>query len=283
MLSGAGGLLRMRPGLIPRLLPLLLESEVPLGPEEEIELDGLLRRIRDGAAHGSAPDDVAHHDRAPRGGALLSPIQALSFWLMKRRAGQVGERLGREALAPIFAALGDQAPRLHLIGHSFGAKLLASAVMAGLGPQSLILLLAAFSAFALADEVPGTKRQGFYRPVLAERLVAGPIVALRSVHDRVLGTLYPAVTSAGEVDRAAPDTRRLDRVREVMAGSAMGAVGARGVGAPDLELVSVQRTGLPRCPVINIDGSRVVMEKEWLIGARCDNHDDEIATLLRET
>ena len=35
----------------------------------------------------------------------LLPIYALSFWLMKRRAEQVGERLRREVLAPAFTAL----------------------------------------------------------------------------------------------------------------------------------------------------------------------------------
>ena len=216
---------RTQPGLIETLIAPLCEAEVPLGPEEEIELDALLRRVREGAL---------------RGGSTLAPIYALSFWLMKRRAGQVGERLGREWLAPAFTALGGKAPRLHLIGHSFGAKLLASAVLGGLRPESLVLLQAAFSAFAFAEEVPSMKRPGFYHRVLAEPLVAGPIVALRSDHDRALGTLYPAATWGDQVDRAAPNRGRLRQVREVVARSAMGAVGMRGVGAPELDLVDVQ-------------------------------------------
>ena len=126
---------------------------------------------------------------------------------MKRRAGQVGERLGRELLAPAFTALGDRAPRLHLIGHSFGAKLVTSRCWAGSGLESLVLLQAAFSAFAFAEAVPGTKRPGFYRRVLTERMVAGPIVALRSDHDRALNTLYPAVTWGSQVERAPRRTR----------------------------------------------------------------------------
>ena len=94
------------------------------------------------------------------------------MWLMKRRAGQVGERLGREWLAPAFTVLGDRAPRVHLIGHSFGAKLVTSAVLGGVRPDTLVLLQAAFSAFAFAEDVPGTKRPGFYRPVIAARMVA---------------------------------------------------------------------------------------------------------------
>jgi len=44
----------------------------------------------------------------------LLPISALRFWLMKRWTSQVGERLGREMLAPAFTVLGGEAPRLHL-------------------------------------------------------------------------------------------------------------------------------------------------------------------------
>jgi hypothetical protein len=264
LLGGLGYLARSRPGLLTQLVGPFCEAEVPLGPEDEIELDALLRQVRDGAL---------------RGGLSLTPLHALSFWLMKRRAGQVGERLGRELLAPAFTVLGDKAPRLHLIGHSFGAKLLTSSVLGGLRPESLVLLLAAFSAFAFAEEVPTKKRPGFYRPVVAERLVAGPIVALRSDHDRALGRLYPAFTWGGQVDRVAPDLRRLDRVREVVARSAMGAVGVRGVGAPELDLITTQTTGLPRS-LVNVDGSRVVTKPEWLIGAHCDIYHDEIATLV---
>lgn len=60
----------------------------------------------------------------------------------------------------------------------------ASAVFGGARPASLMLLLDAFSAFALAPERRGHDRPGFYHRVLAGRRVAGPIVVLRSDHDR---------------------------------------------------------------------------------------------------
>ena len=230
--------MRRQPGLLARLIPPLCEVEVPLGPEDELELDELLRLTREGAQ---------------RGGMSLTPLYALSFWFMKRRAGQVGERLGRELLAPAFAALGGQAPRLHLIGHSFGAKLVSSAVLGGLRPASLVLLQAAFSAYAFAEEVPGPKRPGYYRSVITERMVADRIVALRSDHDRALTRLYPAATWGDQVDRA-PGRGRRRPVREVVARRAMGAVGALGAGATEMDLVTVQKTGLPR-GVTTIDGS----------------------------
>ena len=264
LLGGLGELGRCQPGLLARLIPPLCEAEVPLGPEEELELDALLRLTREGTQ---------------RGGVTLSPLYALSFWFMKRRAGQVGERLGRELLAPAFSALGDQASRLHLIGHSFGAKLVSSAVLGGLRPESLVLLLAAFSAYAFAEEVPGSKRPGFYRRVVAERMVADRIAVLRSDHDRALNRLYPSVTWGNQVDRAPRRPGRLAHVREVVARSAMGAVGALGVGAAEMKLVGVQTTGLPH-GVITIDGSSVVTRDEGLIGAHRDIYHDEIARLV---
>ncbi len=261
LLRELGDVARGEPGRVSRLLLTMAEAEVPRSPEEEIELDGLLRGLRE--AEG-------------RGGTLLSPAHALSFWLMKRRAGEVGERLGREHLGPMFARLEDQVPRLHLIGHSFGAKLLASAVLGGLRPRSLTLLQAAFSAFAFAPEVPDTDGPGFYHRLLAERRVTDTIAVLYSAHDRALGSLYPAVTGSGEIDRG----RGTRRTREVVARSALGAVGARGVGAPEVDLVEVQRIGLPRRPVVNVNGSRVVRASEWLVGAHRDIHHPEIARLI---
>jgi hypothetical protein len=255
-----------------RLLSDLCAAEIPASPEEELELDMLARRLRD----------------AERGRGLLpiSPFQAFSFWVMKRRAGEVGERFGREQLSPLWTSLKHR-PRLHLIGHSFGAKLVTSIVLGGVRPDSVTLLLAAFSAFAFAPEIPRYGRPGFYHRVLAERMVNGPIVVLRSDHDRALGTLYSAITGGGQVDR-----RRTDRparasnggrggsMRTTVATSALGAVGARGVGAPEVELVQTQQIGLPQFRIVNVDGSRVVNAQDFLLGAHRDIFHREVATLI---
>jgi hypothetical protein len=213
------------------LLRDLCAAEIPRSPEEEAELALLARRLASG-----------ERDR----GALLSPFHALSFWAMKRRAGDVGERLGRECLAPLWRSLSPP-PRLHLVGHSFGAKLVTSAVLGGARPESLTLLLGAFSAFAFAPEIPRFDRPGFYHRVLAERLVHGPIVVVRSDHDTALATYYSAFTGSSEVGRRRDGARGPGRrtLTEAVATSALGAVGARGVGAPELDLVDVQRTGIP--------------------------------------
>lgn len=248
------------------LLRDLCAAEVPRSPEEEAELDALGRLLAG-----------AERER----GGLISPFQALSFWAMKRRAGDVGERLGRECLAPLWRSF-PRAPRLHLVGHSFGAKLVTSAVLGGARPESLTLLLGAFSAFAFAPEIPRYARPGFYHRVLAERLVRGPVVVLRSDHDTALATFYRALTGSDEVGRRRDGARGPGRrtLTEAVATSALGAVGARGVGAPELDLVDAQRTGLPEYPVVNVDGSRVVRARELFVGAHRDIYHREVATLV---
>ncbi len=250
-----------------RLLADLCTTEVPEGPEDEAELDQLLRRLQEGDQRGVLP---------------ITPLQALSFWVMKRRAGDVGERFGREWLGPFWEALPSARPRLHLIGHSFGAKLLTSAVLGGMSPQSLTLLLAAFSAFSFAPEVPGFDRPGFYHRVLAEQRMRGPIVVLRSVHDHALDILYPHVAS--DVDRGtAPRsgaTGRIGHTARAVARSALGAVGARGVNAPEVELIEAQTSGIPRRPIVNVDGSRVLTAQVPFLGAHRDIHHAEVATLV---
>ena len=275
LVSALGDLARIEPRPLASLLDLVCESEVPLGAEEEIELDALMSQLRAGCWAGTERDVASRS----RGGLSLNPLHALTFWLMKRRAGQVGERLGREILAPLLRALEDRAPRLHLIGHSFGAKLVASAVLGGLQADSLILLLGAFSAFAFAEEVPGTRRPGAYRRGVTEDLVRAPVVALHSDHDRALRTLYPALTWGGQVDRALREAHHLTQTRERVVRSALGATGALGVGARRFDLLDIPQTGLAR-GVVNIDGSRVVQRQEWLIGAHRDIFHDEIGTLV---
>jgi hypothetical protein len=257
---------------IEHLLDDLGAVEVPLSVEEEVEIDALMGSF---------------DDRAARGGVSLSPFHALSFWTMKRRAGEVGERLGRERFGPLWASLRNP-PRLHLIGHSFGAKLLASAVLGGARATSLTLLLAAFSAFAFAPEVAGLGRPGFYHRILASRLVEDPVVILRSTHDKALGVLYGSGTGSGEADRARgrdggagrTTSGRVGHRRTAVAASALGAVGARGVDAPEVDLRDVPRIGIPRYPIVNVDGSRVITASETLVGAHRDIYHHEVATLV---
>jgi hypothetical protein len=229
----ASALKAVEQGTLPQLLDLVL-WQVSLAPEEEAELDLMSNWL---GASGKRPE------------ALAGARAALGFWLTMRRAGEVGERLGRELVGPLWARLPEaHRPRLHLVGHYFGARLLASAVLGGARADSVTLVRAACSAFAFADEVPGYDGPGFYHRLVSERRVGGPIAVVWSEADRALATFYqpnpwtPREAPAGS----------LKRCRIIVGISGMGLAGARGIGAIELGLEQLLRIGMPAGPVVNI-------------------------------
>ena len=141
--------------------------------------------------------------------SMLDPrhlVRLLTVWQMKDRAAVVG----RTGVATLVGSLLDaSSAHLHLVGHSFGAKLLLSAVeatAAGRPISSLLLLQAAVSCQCFAAGLPGSGEPGGYRSVLGQ--VRSPLVATFSPHDRVLGWAYPIALrrtrDAGEVQAAGP-------------------------------------------------------------------------------
>jgi pimeloyl-ACP methyl ester carboxylesterase len=85
--------------------------------------------------------------------------------------------------------------RIHLVGHSFGARLVTAAADASgaeVQPASLLLLQAAFShnGFAPAFHADGRDYTGFFRRVVQERKVAGPIVITYTLNDKAVGLAY---------------------------------------------------------------------------------------------
>ncbi|HEX9965841.1 MAG TPA: hypothetical protein VGB04_12770 [Allosphingosinicella sp.] len=124
---------------------------------------------------------------AGRAAGALRLLNYATYYVMKERAGVVGRGLNR-LLAEVRAARGDL--RIHLVGHSFGARVVAAAVDGPqpLRPSSLSLLQGAFSHNAFADEVQG--RRGFFRGVVADGKVAGPIIATHTRNDKAVGIAY---------------------------------------------------------------------------------------------
>lgn len=122
-----------------------------------------------------------------------SPLDAAREWLnlttyyqMKQRAGLVGER----GLAPALDAVVASGQRLHLVGHSFGARLVtAAAARLQHHAASICLLQAAFSHYAFAkDWEPG--RNGAFREVLSQDRLIGPMVVTHTRNDRAVGIAY---------------------------------------------------------------------------------------------
>lgn len=122
-------------------------------------------------------------------GAAASASNAasyLSYFMMKERAGAVGTN----GVAPLIDQLAPQVARIHLIGHSFGGRVAAAAALSSTNDKirSLTFLQAAFSHNGFS---PAGMMNGFFRPVIEQHRVKGPIIATHTKNDTAVGTAYP--------------------------------------------------------------------------------------------
>ncbi|HSO56373.1 MAG TPA: serine-threonine protein kinase [Actinomycetes bacterium] len=193
-------------------------------------------------------------------------LRQLTYFEMKKRAGVVG----KEGLGPLLGRIHQADPelRIHLIGHSFGARLVSFA-LAGLPDpadspiKSLYLLQGAFSHFAFADALPMDRSRGGALKGMAAR-VDGPLVASFSVHDTAVGKLYP-LASLSSRDDAAGLEDRLFR---------WGGIGHDGAQAVDATVVALAPVGFsyPFQPgrFVNLDGNAIVNRGGPPSGAHSD-------------
>jgi hypothetical protein len=134
--------------------------------------------------------------------SALKLVNTVTYYKMKERAGTVGSGGVFETLKQIKGALPNL--KLHLIGHSFGGRLVTAATAGpegqqAIGVDSLALLQAAFSHHGFAQKFDG-KNDGFFRSVIAEKKVRGPILVTCTKNDRAVGLAYPiASLAAGQV------------------------------------------------------------------------------------
>lgn len=202
-------------------------------------------------------------------------LRQATYWQMKSRAGVVGER----GLGPLLGRLHALAPRLrvHLVGHSFGARLVSYA-LAGLPPgpspvRAVTLLQGAFSHHAFARPLAfDAARAG----ALAGRLerIGGPLVVCFSEHDAAVGTFYPLASFAARQDAA---TGRAAMFRW----GAMGADGAQGVGAVPAGIRPVGSAyPFTEHGVLNVDASEVVRSGGPPTGAHSDIVHPELTWLV---
>lgn len=128
-------------------------------------------------------------------------VRTLTVYQMKDRAGRVGATGVHELLRD---ALGAGEARVHLIGHSYGGKVVLSALCAGPLPRkarSVLLLQPAVSHLSFAETVPEAGRPGGYRAAL-ER-VENPILTTYSSHDFPLTKVFHlAVRRKGDLGEA---------------------------------------------------------------------------------
>ena len=196
-------------------------------------------------------------------GSLEDGISAVmnlaTYYEMKARAGAVG--IG---LVPVLAAIRAARPevRLHLAGHSFGARVMASA-LANCDPfpvSSATLIQGAFSQFGFAKRWDGV-HDGLFRPGLFGGRLKGPVVVTYSRHDQMVGIAYElASRMAGDQTDSTGMVRDADdRVHDEF-----GAIGKHGaLATPESvwsKMLPVEGAGyaFPSGAISNLDGSAFI-------------------------
>ncbi|MEW2522091.1 serine-threonine protein kinase [Actinacidiphila alni] len=204
-------------------------------------------------------------------------LRQATYYAMKRRAGTVGQR----GLGPLLAEVARTAPavRVHLIGHSFGARLVSFALgglPAGGSVASVTLLQGAFSHYVFSGPQPFAAKGGALHGM--QQRVTGPLVACHSRHDQALGVFYPLASRL-----AGDDESLLGGVSELL-GDRWGALGHDGFqalsGAPELTLERALAGELPRTGCISVDASAVVCAGGPPSGAHSDICHVELAELV---
>ncbi|MEU6481806.1 serine-threonine protein kinase [Streptomyces sp. NPDC047017] len=207
-------------------------------------------------------------------------LRQAAYWAMKRRAGTVGER----GLGPALGRIAQAAPelRVHLVGHSFGARLVSFALRglpAGVrSVKSVTLLEGAFSHYAFAARLPDDPRAG---GVLQgqERRIDGPLVCCHSSFDSALGTFYPLASRMADDDRSV-----LGVDVGALLGARWGALGHDGTqavpGTRACALADALGAPLPVSGCVNVDVAAVVRRGGPPAGAHSDILHPELARLV---
>ncbi|WP_205614284.1 serine-threonine protein kinase [Streptomyces dangxiongensis] len=207
-------------------------------------------------------------------------LRQLTYHQMKGRAGTVGER----GLGPLLGRLAAVAPgvRVHLVGHSFGGRLVAFALR-GLPEgvdtvKSVTLLQGAFSHYAFTARLPhAPDRAGALRD--RQRRVDGPLVCCYSHFDAALGTFYPLASRLAGDDRSCVGSE----IAAVL-GPRWGALGHDGVqgvpGTARLDLAAALSGALPASGCVNVDAASVVRRGGAPTGAHSDIVHPELARLV---
>lgn len=248
----------------------LLLSEDPLE---------LFDRLGSGAPAAASPDEGGAAGLGDVFGKLWSgakeALRAATYWKMKARAG----RVGREGLGPLIARWQAKVPelRVHLIGHSFGARVVSYS-LAGLAPPgslpstpvgSLMMLQGAFSHFAFAKRLPHRDGKGALTGMQAR--VDGPIVVTHTLRDSALSRLYAGASLAARDDAAAAADR-------MFRWGAMGHDGAQSVGAKAAKAGKVGTAyALSAGAFLNLDCNAVIRTGDGPAGAHADLYHPELA------
>ncbi|HEV3409485.1 MAG TPA: hypothetical protein VG095_04280 [Chthoniobacterales bacterium] len=121
-----------------------------------------------------------------RSGAIRF-LNYFTYYEMKKRAGTVG----RNGVGPMLDRLADKVQRIHLVGHSFGGRVVTAAAAGSRTEKlrSMALLQTAFSHHGFSRSM-----KGFFREVVDRQRIKGPILITHTPNDRAVGVAYPAAS-----------------------------------------------------------------------------------------
>jgi hypothetical protein len=193
----------------------------------------------------------------------LDFANVFTFWMMKERAGIVGSRGLYEVIRQL-QPLRAKGVRIHLIGHSFGGKVVSASLVGkkGVTPNrvdTLLIFQGALSHFAYStrDQIRqkgvDTLLPGLYANIIADPLVSGPVVITFSKQDKPNQVFYPLGV------RMSGDYLEADTVAKY------GSIGADGVQGPIVDSLTLaqsrvaERINQQISRVYNVDASNVIM------------------------
>ena len=201
-------------------------------------------------------------------------MRQLTYYQMKKRAG----RVGAYGLGPALATLFGHFPsvRLHLVGHSFGARLVSYALtglpaaMEGTSPvRSVTLLQAAFSHYAFAASLPHAPERAGALAGMQDR-VDGALFVSHSRKDMAVGVFYPRASWL----------KRDDAADLGAAGARWGAMGYDGAQAVDAREETLSAVGtdytVEEHSFVNLDANNVIRKGKFPAGAHNDINHPEV-------
>lgn len=120
--------------------------------------------------------------------AVQSLLNLTTYYEMKKRAGTVGKNGVAPLIDKLAETLDKDTGRIHLVGHSFGGRLVTAAATESTTGRlySLSLLQAAFSHNGFSQSF-----NGFFRPMIEKQRVKGPILVTHTKNDTAVGRAYP--------------------------------------------------------------------------------------------
>jgi hypothetical protein len=262
-----------------------VQSEGPAGdPEsdrEPFDANAAYRNARAAAKLPGTPPSFA----PPGLSGLLSPLRQLSFWQIKGRARTLGENAGSRLVATLMNAVpAGRTVRFHLMGHSFGCIVVSGMVHgpdgAGGLPRpvdSVTLVQGATSLWGFCSAIPSVNKPGYFRNIIEQRRVSGPIITTQSKRDTAVGKFYPVAAGIALQVAFAPG--------QFPKYGGLGAFGIQGPGLTTHDLVMgdvAHAYGFEGGHIYNLEATGVIKEGGGASGAHSDIARPEVAHAMWE-